>query len=85
MVAIRRKATGIFKVGAVRFELTTFWTRTKRCTDKIPYYLMLFMLFYLCVWMCVFFLYLVSSLLHIAPMSSNHRRIHNGPNTSTTA
>ena len=32
MVAIRRKATINFKVGAVRFELTTFWTRTKRAT-----------------------------------------------------
>ena len=32
MVAIGRKATKKRKVGAVRFELTTFWTRTKRAT-----------------------------------------------------
>jgi len=49
MVYLGLMATIIFKVGAVRFELTTFWTRTKRCTDKSPYYLMVFMLFFLCV------------------------------------
>jgi len=37
MVTFRGKVTRIFKVGAVRFELTTFWTRTRSLTPTIFY------------------------------------------------